>query len=270
MSKSQEEFYQSWSVKSENNIIHNCEAAVRKIDVILQGMPVVRELEFETIMDFGCGYGKALQNITERLNIKKSYGFDFSEAAISYANNHFRDEGLQYYCLKSLNIDENVDFIKSVIGGKVDCILMIDLLEHVPDCKKMMLILSELTDYFIIKLPIEDNILENYFFKKSYPSTRQDNGHLREFNANTVYYFIRNIGLTPLSEGIHIYDFRDSYPPPVVKLSLKQFLKRNIIKYFRMTVSLLLPRKIYIRLFGPGSYYCVATFNKEHILNPYI
>jgi hypothetical protein len=35
-----------------------------------------------------------------------------------------------------------------------------------------------------------------------------------------------------------------------------------------MAAALMLPRKIYIRLFGPGSYFCIATFNKDHILNP--
>jgi hypothetical protein len=168
----------------------------------------------------------------------------------------------------SLDMDESVTFMKSITGGKVDCILLIDLLEHVPDCKNIMLKLSELTDLFIVKLPIEENILINYILRKEYPSTKQQNGHLREFNVNNVYYFIRQIGLTPIDEGIHIYEFRDSFPPPPVKLTMRQFLIRNTIKLFQMTMAMLIPTKIYIRIFGPGSYYCIAKFNKDHILNP--
>ena len=268
MSHSLEEFYQSWSSKSAYMIDYDNEAAVRKIDVILNMMPVIRSLKIKKMIDFGCGFGKALQNCTERLNLEKAYGFDFSEIAIGYATSNFGSAKLEYHRLRSLDIDECIKYMKSITRGRIDCILLIDLLEHVPDCKNMMLKLSELTDLFIVKLPIEENILNNYVLRKGYPSTKQENGHLREFNANTVYYFIRTIGLTPIAEGIHIYDFRDSYPPSRVKLTMRQFLIRNTIKLFRMTVALLLPKKIYIRLFGPGSYYCVSKFDKKHILNP--
>jgi SAM-dependent methyltransferase len=268
VNNSLERFYESWSNKSTNMIDYINEAAVRKIDVILNRMPVIRSLKIKTMIDFGCGYGKALQNCAERLNLKKAYGFDFSEIAIKYAASNFGSAKLEYQRLISLDIDENIKFIKSITGGKVDCILLIDLLEHLPDCKNIMLKLSELSDLYIVKLPIEENLLSNYILRKEYPSTKQANGHLREFNANTVYYFTRKIGLTPIAEGIHIYDFRDSYPPPPVKLTLRQSLIRSTSKLFQMTIALLMPKKIYIRLFGPGSYYCVATFNREHILNP--
>jgi SAM-dependent methyltransferase len=263
-----EKFYQSWSIKSDEQIGYHNEAAIRKIDAIVQGMPAIRELRIKTILDFGCGYGKALQHCADTLNIVKSYGFDFSETAIAYAARNFASPKLEYHRLRSLDIDDNIKHIKTVTKGKVDCILLIDLLEHIPDCKDLMLKLSELTDLFIVKLPIEENILDNYFLRKEYPSTKQANGHLREFNANTVYYFIRQLGLTPIAEGQHVYDFRDSYPPPPAPLTWSQFLNRNIVKVFRMTMALLFPRKTYIRVFGPGSYYCIATFNKQHFLIP--
>ena len=268
MNNNLEEFYESWSNKSTNMIDYINEAAVRKIEVILNSMPVVKDIKIKTMIDFGCGYGKALQNCAARLNLEKAYGFDFSEIAIDYAASNFGSAKLEYHRLMSLDIDENIKFIKSITGGKVDCIQLIDLLEHVPDCINLMLKLSELSDLFIVKLPIEENLLNNYILRKRYPSTKQENGHLREFNANTVYYFIRKIGLTPIAEGIHIYDFRDSFPPSPVKITFRKSLKKNALKFFQMTVSFFLPKKIYIRLFGPGSYYCVATFDREHILNP--
>lgn len=261
---SQEEFYRSWSDKSTDRIAYDNEAAVRKIDVILEGLPVIGNLKLETAADFGCGYGKSLQNFCERVGLKKVYGFDFSETAINHAVSNFQNERLMFQRLESLDIDENLNVMRSVTGGKVDCILLIDLLEHVPDCKNLMIKLSELSDLFIVKLPIESNILDNYTLKKEYPSTKQGNGHLREFTVQSVYYFIRSIGLTPLEEGIYIYDFKDSYPPHVKNLTIRS----KVLKYFRMTASRLLPIKVYIALFGPGGYYCVATFNKDHILNP--
>ena len=268
MSDSLENFYQSWSSKSKELIDYHNEAAVRKIDALFDGMPQINDQKIRTMLDYGCGYGKALQHCAERLNLIKSYGFDFSEAAVDYAAHNFRSANLVYHRLTSLDSDQNVKQISAITGGKVDCILLIDLLEHIPDCRELMLKLSDLSDLFIVKLPIEDNIIDNYILRKQYPSPKQANGHLREFNANTVFYFIRTIGLTPIAEGLHVYDFRDSYPPPAAPLTVGQSVNRNIVKYFRMTMSLLLPRKIYIRLFGPGSYYCIATFNREHFLNP--
>lgn len=269
MNNKLEEFYQSWSDKTENIIKYHNEAAVRKVDVILNGMPEIRELPIRSILDFGCGYGKALQNCAERLAVEKAYGFDFSGQAIDYANANFAASGLNYYRLQTLNIDENVKFIRSTISsGKVDCILLIDLLEHIPDCERLILKLSELTDYFVIKLPIEENVIDNYLLNKKYPSSKHYNGHLREFTVNSVHYFIRRIGLTPIAEGVHIYSFKDSYPPQMVKTKLLRNFMRNLLKWLRMALARMLPLKIYIRLIGPGSYYCVATFNKEHILNP--
>jgi SAM-dependent methyltransferase len=268
MSKSQEEFYQAWSVRSDAEIAYYNEAAVRKMDAVLDGMPVVRNLAIRSTLDFGCGYGQVLSTFAERLGLDRAFGFDYSGAAVEDASRRFRRNGMSFHRLTSLDIDKNVEAIRTVVGEKVDCILLVDLLEHIPDCKRLLLKLSELTTYFLVKLPIEENVLDNYIFRKAYPSTKQANGHLREFNANTVHYFIRTIGLTPLAEGIHVYDFRDSYPPLTAPLAPHQAVIRSVVKVFRMTTSFVLSRKIYIRLFGPGSYYCIATFNKDHILNP--
>lgn len=269
MNNKLEEFYQSWSDKPENVIKYYDEAAVRKVDEIFKGMPEIKELPIRSMLDFGCGYGKVLQNCVDKLALTNAYGFDFSEQSIDYANAKFATDGLEYYRLQTLNIDENVRYIQSVIsGGRVDCILLIDLLEHVPDCERLILKLSELTDYFVIKLPIEENVIDNYFLKKIYPSTKHYNGHLREFTVNSVHYFIRKLGLTPIAEGVNIYSFKDSYPPQTAKTGLLRSVMRNLLKGVRIVLAQILPPKIYLRLIGPGSYCCVATFNKDHILNP--
>lgn len=267
-----EDFYETWSKKAAPLIDYDNETAVRKIDAIASGMPCLRDLKFKTMIDFGCGYGKALREFTERFGLERSYGFDFSETAIEYAKRAFGSDRVTFHRLQSLDIDENMGTMKEVAGKKVSAILLLDLLEHIPDCQRLIAKLSEMTDYFIIKLPIENNVLQNYFLGKQYPSSKHDNGHLREFNANSVFEFIRKLGLTPIAEGIHIYDFRDSYPPSKSTESIGQKIRRRLIKYLRMILALALKHrrltKIYIRLFGPGSYYCVATFRFEHILTP--
>jgi hypothetical protein len=262
------EFYQAWSHKEQWLINYEGEAACRKVDTILEGMPELRDLNIKSAVDFGCGYGKVLHDFYNKMKLDKAYGFDVSENGINYAQQNYATSSLQFHKLSTFDISENTQFIKSIVGSGVDVILLVDMLEHIPDCINFMIYLSKMTKYFIVLLPIEENMINNYFVRKIYPSTKQYNGHLREFNANSVYYFIRKIGLTPIAEGIHIYDFRDSYPPqPPTPLSLR-LIARKTLKYTRVVLSKVLPKKIYIRLVGPGAYYCLATFNKEHILNP--
>lgn len=262
------EFYQTWSRKEPWLIKYESEAACRKVDTMLKGMPELRNLDIKSAIDFGCGYGKVLQDFFKKAKLDKAYGFDISENAINYARHNFSSDGLQFHQLTTLDADENTRFIKSVVGDSVDAILLVDMLEHVPDCQKLMLNLSRLTKYFVILLPIEENIINNYFIRKIYPSTKHYNGHVREFNVNSVHYFIRKIGLTPIAEGEYIYDFKDGYPPqPPAPITLRR-IARTLLKYIRIILALTLPKKIYLRLAGPGAYYCVATFNEEHILKP--
>ena len=269
MTNNLSEFYQTWSDKSEELVKYDNECAVRKIDAMVEGMPALKAMQFKTVVDFGCGYGKALENFSIRHGVDVAHGFDFSERAIAHAKIAFENAKISYHRLPTLEINENINQIKAALGGvKADCILLIDLLEHVPDCVQLVTRLSEVTDHFLIKLPIEEVFLNNYILRKMYPSTTQSNGHLREFTVNSVHYFIRRLGLTPLEEGVHIYDFRDSFPPQSDGTTLKARIKRNVLKYGLMLISKLLPKRIYIRVFGPGSYYCLATFSADHILRP--
>jgi|WetSurMetagenome_2_1015567.scaffolds.fasta_scaffold00106_14 SAM-dependent methyltransferase len=268
MNRDLNEFYRAWSEKEPWLIAYEGEAACRKVDTILQGMPELRDLDIKSAVDFGCGYGKALHDFYNKLKLEKAYGFDVSENGVDYARRNYASSELQYHKLSGFDNYQNAQFIKSVVGSGVDVVLLIDLLEHIPDCNSLMLSLSSITKYFIVLLPIEENMINNYFVRKIYPSTRHYNGHLREFNVNSVYYFIRKLGLTPIAEGIHIYAFKDSYPPqPPAPISLRGIARKSL-KYIRMILSRVLPEKIYIRLVGPGAYYCIATFNKDHILNP--
>jgi len=261
-------FYQTWSKKSDKLINYDNESAGRKVDTILEGMPELNDLGIKSAVDFGCGYGKTLHDFYERMGLEKAYGFDVSEDAINYAQKNFASGGLQFHQLPNLDIVENTQVIKSNVDIEVDAVLLVDLLEHIPDCVSLVQNLSSIAKYFIIVLPIEENMINNYLLRKIYPSTKHYNGHVREFNANSVYYFIRKIGLTPIAEGIHIYDFKDSYPPQAPGPISLRGIARKSLKYIRMMLALVLPKKIYLRLVGPGTYYCVATFSKEHILIP--
>lgn len=264
-----EGFYESWSSKSPAAIAYDIEAAVRKADVIASGIPAALLRNIHTVLDFGCGYGALVHRFTERLTAATGIGIDFSAAAIDVARQKFEGGPLRYHRLPSLDIGETADFLRSTIPAGVDCILLIDLLEHVPDCKGLVASLAQFTQYFIVKLPIESSVFDNYVLPKEYPSSVHSNGHLREFHANNVYYFVRELGLTPLYEALYVYHADDMFAPlPPGTLSLRHKLIRGMLRMFKLTAAWVLPRKLFLRVIGGGGYFCLATYDQAHVLNP--
>ena len=263
-----ESFYEHWQSDRTDLIEYDNGCATRKVDTILRNVPGIRALNLRSAVDFGCGRGQALRHFSDQLKLERAHGFDFSAAAVEYAAQKFGSSDVQYHRLTSLDIDASIEAMKRTIGGRVDCVLLLDLLEHVADCKYLVSRLSELTTHFIIKLPVEANLLENYLLRnKVYPSTKQYNGHLREFNANTVFYFVRELGLTPLAEGLYLYVAADTPPQPRAA-SPWQWLKRAAINTLRNTLAVILHKKLFMTLCGQGGYYCIATFDKSNVLNP--
>jgi SAM-dependent methyltransferase len=271
MEKKLEQFYESWSEKSEKGIKEDIQSAMRKTNKIIDGIGQnTSKIKIKSLIDFGCGYGTILDIFAKRYQTDISFGFDFSNEAIKYANQHYSDKNTQYFKVPSLNIYENIEFIKSKIGTqKVDCILLIDLLEHIPNCKELITELSKITTYFIIKLPLENSVLDNLVLNKEYPSSVHSNGHLREFSVNSVHYFIRTLGLTPTCESTYVYNINDTFPKQEKWDSLRHRIRHNILKYFKLLSSFILPKRIFLQLIGGGGYYCIATFNQDHMLNPW-
>lgn len=265
-----EGFYDAWSSKPSDAINHDIEASIRKADVITAHIPANLLVNIKSVMDFGCGYGAMLHRFQDRLEttVGAAIGVDFSSTAIEMAHQKYQHESLRYYKLPKLSITENLRFLEATIPNGVDCILLIDLLEHVPDCKTLIDTLAQFTRFFIVKLPIESSAFDNYVLPKEYPSSIHSNGHLREFDANNVYYFIRQLGLTPLYETLYIYHFDDSFPPQPAGCTMKQKIVRWLLRVFKVTAAKLLPKKIFLRWIGGGGYFCLATFDRAHILNP--
>ena len=263
-----ENFYEAWSSKSTAEVDYDIEASIRKVEVIASSLPQDISRNIHSILDFGCGYGAFLQHFQEKLGISRGIGVDFSASAIKIASQKFEGDALKFYKLETLDIAENVAYLDSIIPEGVDCILLVDLLEHVPDCRTLVSSLAKFTKYFIIKLPVESSFFDNYILPKEYPSSLHSNGHLREFDAHNVYYFIRQLGLTPLYETLYVYHPDDAFPPCPVNCTIKQRAVRGLIVGFKCVASWLLPKKLFLRLVGGGGYFCIATFDRSHVLNP--
>ncbi len=263
-----EKFYSTWSTKSEADVTYDIEAAMRKADVIVSDLPREFVERLYSVLDFGCGYGAFLTRFKQKAGVEMGFGVDFSGSAIHIAQEKYQHESLKFYKLASLDLAENLAYLNSIVPQGVDCVLLIDLLEHVPDCRALVDGLSKFTKYFVIKLPVESSLMDNYFLTKEYPSPLHSNGHLREFDPNNVHYFIRQLGLTPIYETLYVYHIDDAFPPCPENAPLKQRIVRKGLKIFKHMASWFLPRKIFMKLVGGGGYFCIATFDHAHVLNP--
>lgn len=260
-------FYNVWSSKSGAKINFDTKYAVKKAETISNNLPNEVKFKIKTVLDYGCGYGAFLNKFADLLNLEEAVGVDYSEEAIRVANDASTSENVKFKKLNSLNISDNIDAIKKLFSSNIDCITLIDFLEHIPDCRTALLQLSELCTLFIIKLPVEESIFDNYILKKEYPGILHSNGHLREFNVNNVYYFIRKIGLTPLYESLYLYDINETLPLQADGVGFKRRLSYFLVKIIKIICKQIMPKKIFMKVIGGGGYYCVATFNKELFLN---
>ena len=261
-------FYEVSSSKSSVDTQHDVESAHRKAIFINKILPQHLIDEIHTVLDFGCGYGALISDFFNLWQLKLAIGVDFSKEAISFAQRTYARSSLDYLHLSTLDPHLVSDAITKISIGSFDAICLIDLLEHVPDCSTLICELSRHTKYFIIKLPIESSFLDNYIFPKEYPSSRHSNGHLREFNANNVHYFVRHLGLTPLSESLYLYCNKDLFPTLPPSATVKQRFSRLVIVIVKTCFRLILPKRLFMRFVGGGGYVCIATYNSTCTLVP--
>lgn len=259
-----ENFYHSWSDKSDLQIKYDIACGEEKASVVIDSIIKHKNFHPKTIVEVGTGYGVVLANFCRIFKPTRAYGIDFSKKAIEFARSHFVNEFLRYETVDSLDVETIVKQIQGYIGHHVDCILLFDLLEHIPDCKKFIFALSKITDYFIIKLPLEKSFFDNVVLpKKEYPSIVHSNGHLREFDVNDVYYFVRQLGLIPIEEGLFIYRGLAASFPPQYNPTLRQNFFYYLLKFFKRVCSFVLPKKIFLHFVGGGGYYCFAKYSAD-------
>jgi SAM-dependent methyltransferase len=269
-----QDFYDQWHCKEERQIVYEVEAGRRKAEELIALLDK-RGVDFkiDTVVDYGCGYGPVLNTLLEKGVAARGLGFDCSQSAIDYAAKH-GNSGAKFFHLPDMDVQNSVrrigEKIKEEFGvEKVDGVILFDLLEHIPDCAELVERFSGIANTFIIKLPLENSVFDNYVIpNKPYPGPAHANGHLREFSVNDVRYFIRSLGLAPLVEGHYVYELRDNCPPRFKAESLERLVKYHIIRLIKYVGSLVLPAKLYLRLIGGGGYICVAEFNRNFILTP--
>jgi hypothetical protein len=147
--------------------------------------------------------------------------------------------------------------------------ILFDVLEHIPKPKTFVRELATISKFFLINLPLDNTILNNYIRSigpETYPSILHGDGHLREFNVNDAHNFVTSLGLTPLSFRFYQYGINIVYPAHLKPSNFKGVISNNLLKAIYLTTKHLVPLRVKLRLFNGGAFMCLAVWSSSLVL----
>jgi len=180
------------------------------------------------LLDVGGGKGIILKEISdylrERHNIKvNKYVLDLSAQMLDYQKKINPD---------ILNIVE-ADICKAPFENKeIDLVLMIDVLEHLPNTEKALKELKRISKYVLFKVPLENNLFFNLINILRLGSHRQqaikDVGHINSYNFRSLLAQLQqNLGKVIKYQFTNVYEYYASKNYPK-KLPRWKYLRSKV------------------------------------------
>jgi SAM-dependent methyltransferase len=165
---------------AELNSGWHVEDAEDKVAAVLKSIERAR-LHPQSICDIGCGSGDVLARLHRTLGTERAVGYDISRHAIELASRHSA-HGLRF-----------------VIGGvqpdvqPYDLMLLLDVVEHVPEPVSFLMSLRDAAPCAIMNIPLELCVLK-VLSADSLARGRRALGHVHYFNERVVYELLREAG----------------------------------------------------------------------------
>lgn len=151
------------------------------------------------ILEVGCGYGRYIKTMAE-MGYVNCYGIDISDQQIQYAKNN----------LKLSNVEKADALVWLEKKDSIyDCILVLDVLEHLPNDDLMALgfkLYNALKPGGLLIVQVPNGLAPLS------PFLWGDLTHIRAFSVTSMEQFLKNIGFNNIvcSEiGPHIFNFKD-------------------------------------------------------------
>ncbi|QWD23673.1 class I SAM-dependent methyltransferase [Polynucleobacter paneuropaeus] len=169
----------------------------------------------ESICEVGCGAGEILINLNAQLPfVKKFSGYEISPQA-------------HQLCLLHSHININFE-MKAVdeIRETYDCLLCIDVFEHVPNYLEFISNLKTIASYKIFHIPLDISILS--ILNSSMIHARNKVGHLHYFTKDTALETLKDCGLE-IIDSFYTTPFYD-LPVRTFKSSLMRALRMCLYK----------------------------------------
>jgi len=137
------------------------------------------------VLEVGCGAGRVLYHFSTLLTglgiENVAVGYDISPKAIEMANERY-GEDVDFVCSREITIREGVAVI-----------LLVDVLEHVETPDVFLRSMTAISDFFLIRLPLDKN-LWNIVFNKL-PKLRKELGHIHFFTYKDAMDFVYAQGM---------------------------------------------------------------------------
>lgn len=165
------------------------------------------------VTEVGCGAGGILAELSKKdPEIKSLTGYDISPQAIELAQKHA--SGKVNFFNEDITQKENL---------RTECMLAIDVLEHVDDFYGFLRNLKTKSAYFVFHIPLDlacRTIMKPHVLLQQ----RQSVGH--------IHYFTKEMAVWALQDtGYEIIDW--VYTKPVVDVQLPDSFKRGVKKILR-------------------------------------
>lgn len=175
------------------------------------------------ITEVGCGSGAVLYHLSKLTEATVQYkGYDISSQAISLAKN-LPQNAIEYF---------NEDWTKKDIS--TDCLLVIDVLEHVEDFYGFLKTIRNKANHFVFHIPLD---LSCRTILKPHVLLQQRNkvGHIHYFTKDHIVWMLKDCGYT-IIDSFYTKPFIDTSPAKGFKNSIKKIL-RNFSYWIHKDVS---------------------------------
>ena len=191
-----------WDEKLKNNrkIILKSPVFIHKNKLIISQLKKISG----NILDIGFGYGY-IEYLIEKLNLNLSvYGIDISNYAINFAQKFYKGD------FKKASI-----FKIPYKNNFFNCVLAIDILEHIPKNKIDISLLQikkvlKNNGLLIVSVPLNESKKDKLL-----------NGHLRIYNHNIIKNELKKSSFE-IKKEIYLFAFKDRY---FIKNLINKFLK---------------------------------------------
>jgi hypothetical protein len=189
---------------------------------------------FKNIAEVGCGAGEILNQLYSMMPDNTLFsGYDISQIAINLAKKREKDR-LKYHCCNIFEIDM-----------LFDCLLVIDVFEHIPDYYGFLEKCKHKATYKIFHIPLDMHIVNLLFNRFSFLNNKC--GHIHYFSFDTAIRTLQDCGYEIIDFEFTNTGFTYLNPKRKVKLSSR------ICVLPRLFSSIILGKNFSTRLLGGNS-----------------